>query len=314
MGLLRRGQGKTYTGRSRWTIRLAGRGNQTSFAGGREDVIYVGDGDGVMYTDLRFRAYSLTDGREVASVRTGTTVRCMAAFPDGDLLAATDHRLHRLDPTSLAEHQRWERGVPDFGSSIALTGDICAIANWRGPWVALVNLADGKVRRRRWVGLPRLVGTPASPLLIASKDGEVSSIDLVRGERTSVLSVTGARDAVVNAGLLWLIEGRPEYGVADDGESQTVLAYDLDLGAEVHRVRMASSANRLSVDGDFLWVFGRDSIVEVCLGEPVRVVRRWPVPPDHQWSAVDPVRRLGFSTTTAFSSPTTLTCHVLEPD
>lgn len=300
------------TTRTLWTAQLAGHANQTFFAGGRHGLAYVGDGDGVLYANLRFRAFSLADGHEVASVRTGTTVRCVTTFPDGDLLAATDHRLHRLDPLTLAERRRWDRGVPDYGDSIALCDSVCALASWRGPTVALVNLDDGAVRRRRWVDLPRLVETPTWPLLIASSDGEVSTVDLARGDRTVAYRTAETRDALVHEGMLWIVKGRPKHGVKDEGESRDLLAYDLTTGVRTHELHMPSSANRLAAAGDAVWAFGRDWIVEIhWRGQPA-VVGRWPVPTGHRWSAVDPVRRLALSSTTSFTAPSTMTCHVLE--
>lgn len=299
------------TSQELWTIALVGAGNQTYFGSRSANAIFVGDGDGVLYANLRLRAYSLTDGREVSSVRTGTTVRCMTRFADGDLLVATDHRLHRLDPLTLVERQRWERGVPEFSDSIALQGTTCVVANWQGPSVSLVDLTTGRVRRRSWVALPRLVESPGRPYLIASLDGEVSTIDVERGERTAAFRTTSARDAVIQGDRLWIIDGRPKFGAADTGESQTLRAYDVGRGVEATRLRIPARVNRLFVAGPRLWAMGRDTIIEVEVDGEARVVAQWKAPAGHQWSAVDPLLCLAFSSTVDFTSAVRMTCHVV---
>ena len=56
--------------------------------------VYVSDGWGVFYAALKFHRYDLTTGRELAAVRTGTSVRCLAFLEGGsDLIAATDKKL-----------------------------------------------------------------------------------------------------------------------------------------------------------------------------------------------------------------------------
>jgi hypothetical protein len=283
-----------------WTITLVGTGNQTFFGGRSADAIFVGDGDGVLYANLRFRAYSVTDGREVASVRTGTTVRCMTRFADGDLLVATDHRLHRLDPLTLVERQRWEDGVPEFADTIALQGTTCVVANWQGPSISLVDLTSGRSRRRSWAALPRIVEAPDRPYLIASRDGEVSTIDVERGERTVAFRTTSARDAVILGDRLWIIDGRPKFGVADTGGSRALRGYDVDRGAEGTRLRIPAEARRLFVAGPRLWAMGRDSIVEVEVDGEARAVAEWKAPTGRQWSAVDPLHGMAFSSSTDF--------------
>jgi hypothetical protein len=301
-------------GRSRpiWTTTLVGTGEQTYFGGQSAEAIFVGDGDGVLYANLRFRAYSLTDGREFASVRTGTTVRCLTRFEDGDLLVATDHRLHRLNPLTLAEHQRWERGVPEFGDSIALQGMTCLVANWRGPNVSLVDLQTGRAVRRSWVAMPRLVESPDRAYLIASQDGEVSTIDVERGERIRAFKATSARDAVIIGDRLWIIDGRPKYGAADKGESGTLRGYDIGSGVERTRLQLPGKARRLCVAGPAVWALGSGSIVAVNVGGEARVEAHWKAPEGEHWSAVDPLRGLAFSSSTDFAAPIRMTCHVLE--
>lgn len=294
-----------------WTIALVGAGNQSFFGGRSANAVFVGDGDGVLYANLRLRAYSLTDGRERASVRTGTTARCMTIFPDGDLLVATDHRLHRLDPSTLAERQRWERGVPEFSDSIALVGNTCALANWQGPSVSLVDLATGRTQRRSWVALPRLIESPNRTYLLASGDGGLSTIDVDGGDRTDAFRTTSGRDAVIQGDRLWIIDGRPRFGVRDMGESKTLRAYDVGRGVEARRLRIPAGANRLFVAGPRLWAVGRASIVEVDVGGEARVIAQWMAPVGHQWSAVDPILGLAFSSTVDFTSPVRMACHVL---
>lgn len=294
-----------------WTIDLVGSGHQTYFGGGSAKAIFIGDGDGVLYANLRFRAYSVTDGREVASVRTGTTVRCMTRFADGDLLVATDHRLHRLDPLTLVERRRWDDGVPEFTDTIALQGTTCVVANWRGPSISLVDLTSGRSRRRSWVALPRIVEAPDRPYLIASRDGEVSTVDVERGERTVAFRATSARDAVIFGDRLWIIDGRPKFGVADTGESRTLRGYDIDSGVEGTRLRIPVEARRLFAAGPRLWAMGRDSIVEVEVDGGARAVAQWKAPTGHQWSAVDPLLGMAFSSSTDFAAPIRMTCQVL---
>lgn len=245
-------------------------------------------------------------------MRTGTTVRCVTTFPDGDLLAATDHRLHRLDPLTLAEQRRWERGIPDYGSSIALSDGVCALADWKGPTVALVSLDDGAVRRRRWADLPRLVETPAGPLLIASGDGQVARVDITRGERTEGFRAAETRDALFHEGMLLILKGRPKYGVMDEGESSSLLAYELATGAKTQALRLLTPANRLIAAGDTVWAFGRDWILEISGSGRLAVRGRWHVPAGHRWSLVDPVRRLALCTTTSFKATSTVTCLALD--
>ena len=90
--------------RERWTIPLHGTSNQTGFPG----------------------------------PRAGTTVRCLTTFPDGDLLVATDHRLH-----------------------------VCVMpVGWQGPAVAVIGLRGQKPTRHRSTHEVRVIPAAGGPYLL----------------------------------------------------------------------------------------------------------------------------------------------------
>ena len=302
----------TRRARDIWAADVPGFGNQSFFAGGRADVVHAGDGDGVLFANLRFRSFDGTTGREIASIRTGTTVRCLTHFDDGDLLVATDHRLHRLDAETLSERQRWERQIPHYVDSMARYKMTCVVANWQGPSAALIDLVAGTVRRRSWVPLPRVVEAPEGPYLLASGIGTVARIEIDSGRIHPLFTAASARDATVVSETLWIIEGRPEYGAKDPGEGRSLRAYEMGAGVERLRLALPASANRLQFGGGSLWAWGRSGLAEISVSDPM-VVGFWPAPHGHLWVAVDPNRRRALCVEDSFARPAVrITCHALE--
>src|SRR4051794_20877391 len=157
-------RGEPLVSRQRWSRPLAGFAAHAPFIHRPSGSVFVADGWGVTFASLSFRRYDLATGEELARVRTGTSVRCVAWLPGGEeLIAATDSRLLRLGTTDLAERQRWERRIPRYLDSMALVDDGSRVvaANWTRPSVGIVDLATGSVRLRR--GLPTMLVVDGRP-------------------------------------------------------------------------------------------------------------------------------------------------------
>ncbi len=269
-----------------WTARLTGGERPLIFPSPTIDAVYVGDAWGPI-----FRAFALADGRELGKARSGTTIRAVVHSPDGDLLAASGSRLHRYSAPTLLERSRWETRVPKYANSIAIAGDLVVMAEGFGDKVAFVNLADGTVRRRVTGTSSRLVSADDGPLLIASKTGAVSRIDIVRSKITPFFQAVSSVSATAAFGYLWLLEGDSEARKPSSRLRQFSLlngaaAGGTELGAAVDHL----AAGHLGVfgfsDGQLLWVAGAD-------GQPNG--RLWQAQAGERWVGVDADRGIAFA-------------------
>ncbi len=129
-------------------------------------------------------------------------------FADGDLLAATDSRLHRLSSVALLERGRWDTRIPRYTDSMGLRGEHVAVANWRGPNIGFVSLSDGKIRRRAAGDQPRLIESDGAVYLVEASRAAVARVDPMEATIVPAFAAAGCIAVVAMAGDLWLLERR----------------------------------------------------------------------------------------------------------
>src|SRR5947208_11145345 len=134
----------------RWTTRIPGVTDIRVAVDPDDESVYVSDGWGIAYASLRLRRLSLANGKELASVRLGDAVRCVAfSEHQSELVAATARMLFVLDRASLEVKERWRRRVPTVSDSLIRKGNLVLMANWLRPTLALFDLGAGTARRIR---------------------------------------------------------------------------------------------------------------------------------------------------------------------
>jgi hypothetical protein len=274
-----------------WTIQVPGSAVQRIFPGGEADVVHVSDGDGVMFPHLAFRTFALSDGRHTGTVKTGTPIRAVVHLADGDLLAASDSRLHRLSPVTLLERGRWETRIPRYTETMAVEGGHVAVANWLGPTIGFVDLGDGKVRRRTAGDHPRLVQDGARAFALGAATGEVWAVDVADARVTEAFTAFRAIAVVAAFGILWLLEGRPDKPKA----SKRLLRFDLATGQDVGGAELAVAVERLVTGRLGVWGISDDHLVWIAGPDGERAGRVWRAAVGEQWLAVDPDRGIAFA-------------------
>ena len=293
-----------------WSTPVPGSGEHSVFPGRDADVVYVGDGSGVMFPHLAFRSFALADGRPVGKIKTGTTVRAVTQFADGDLLVATDTRLLRLSSVVLLERGRWDTRIPRYTDSMGLRGEHVAVANWRGPNIGFVSLSDGKIRRRAGGEQPRLIESDGALYLVEASRGAVARVDPVEASIVPAFAATGCIAVVAMAGDLWLLEGR----AGERDSSRRVRRFSID-GADLGSIDLPAQADRIAVGRLGVWAFSDRHIVWIAGLDGVAIGRVWPAEAGERWVGVDSDRGVAFAMDASRrgdrSPTTTLMCRGL---
>jgi hypothetical protein len=173
--------------------------------------VLASDGWGVSYPALRFRRYDLRTGKEAAAVRLGNQARCWCRIDGGDLIAATDTKLFRLDGSTLVETKRWDQRIPRFLDTIVETEGFIVGVNWKEPSLSIIDITRGSVRRRPVGDYAVVFAAEPAPLVLGRGDGRLMRVDATTGK----LSQVSALPQVLSAALgesgdgLWAIVGRP---------------------------------------------------------------------------------------------------------
>jgi hypothetical protein len=260
--------------------------------------VYVADGWGVSYASLALTAYALDSGSQMASVRTGTSIRCMATGPGGDLVGLTDTRLYRLDPVTLGVKSRIDAGIPGHSDWIAVRGSSVVVANWLRPTVGIVDLQTGTVRRRRGHPTSVLAGSDGPVFLVAVLAGGVWTVDPVTGEIRAFIESRPAVYAAAGNNRLVLLDGKPHIVVDEtridhkEVRSKRVLLIDASSGAPSGEFQLADGASILSFGPSGLWAFGGDDLQHVADHDWRPVGRRWKSY-GSTWRGVDASGRVG---------------------
>jgi hypothetical protein len=209
------------------------------------------------------RRLSVESGEELATARLGNQARALATL-GSSLIAATDSKLFRLDPQSLDLEARWKTQVPRFTDTIIAVGEILALANWRAPAIALVNLEPWSVRRRKIGRFPVLIRDRDCLLAASRVEGVVHRVRAMRSEiqddsfdATTFLSADVSED-----GVLWLLTGDPPRELIrehvawmeDASPSRTLVAYDVDAGTVKRETELDDAAQSIALGPESVWV------------------------------------------------------------
>lgn len=285
------------------------------------DAVYASDGWGVAYAAIRFRRFELSTGRELASIRTATAVRCLAGPGEtGDLLVATDSRLLRLDALTLGEAERWTTRMPRWTDHLAVRGRVAVASNWHRPGISLVDLDSGRVRRRPTPAMTMVLDAPGDPLLVGGAEGFLATVEPATGVVRSIADVPAAIDAAVESDgtTVWLTLGVRGVVTASSVApgSPTRRLLHLAPGAAEERVgyRLPSAVSRVALATDGLWLWSRRDLLAVQLppGSDAAVARAWQAPTDYEISSVDPdARVVVLLRTDARVSTSEIACHRL---
>jgi hypothetical protein len=192
-----------------WSLEVRGSEDHWPVLNSVNNSLFVSDGRGTG-PRARFRRLDLETGTDLASVHTGSGVRCLVARRDTDrLLAATGRRLLELDVESLEKTTRWERLMPRYVQTMAAHGSHAVLANWLQPNVSIVALEDGRVHRRH-VGAQLTVLSWRSGIVAVGKgSGGTFSVDPSKLTVGRVADTPPCHDAAlsVDGRFIWLTVG-----------------------------------------------------------------------------------------------------------
>ncbi|MGH2465606.1 MAG: hypothetical protein ACRDGI_09100 [Candidatus Limnocylindrales bacterium] len=275
--------------------------------------LFLGDGWGVFYAALRFRRYDLASGRELASIRTGTSVRCLQFLDDGqELLAATDTKLWRLGTAALDLRERWDRLVPRYSDSIVVRDQLAVVANWRQPKFAMVDLATGRVRRRPGPALMTILDARIGPVLVGGEAGGVMLLDLKRAETTDLIDTPPALAAVLapDGESLWITVGVRH----QTPHTRELRAYPLASGAEPAVYELPIPVGPVVAGQMSVWLAHAEHLLMLNASDGFRTARSWRAPAGHGVLAFDPDERLVLTTSESnpAASSSRLTCFRVE--
>jgi hypothetical protein len=306
-------RGSDLTGAPLWTRTVPGHAAHVIVPDPETGSVYVSDGWGVEYAAIRFHRFDGQMGGEAASIRTGTSVRCFRLLKrTGDLLAATDNKLLRLDAMSLVEGQRWDARIPRYTNTMAVRGRHAVLADWLNPKVGLVDLTTGRVRRRQAPAMTLVLDGPGDPLLIGGKSGGVVRIDASTGDEQSILDTPPALDAALSddGGVLWLLDGvravvttGPTTATTKLGHpSRTLRRYRLDASEAPASFTLPFGVRAVVPGRTQLWIHDgqrntsdTQHVAVVAFPVDENEARVWTASSGHSIAAVDPDSRLVFT-------------------
>lgn len=284
----------------RWSTTIPGFAAHAGRIHAPSNSLLVADGWGVSFAGLRFRRLDLATGAEIASIRTGTQIRCFAVLPgDLELIGATDSKLYRLGLAQLDERQRWDRRIPRYSDSIVVRDGFALVANWSGTRVAIVDLAGGGVRRRDAPHMPFVIDAPSGPVLVGgSRDGGWASLNLHTATVQPIRSAPPAIDAAVSRDgtELWSTVGvRGTYTI--HGSGATVAPADpsrrlrrewLDDREPAAEFALPVPVSSLVIGTSALWLASERSLVALPLPITSAPARVWTVSRDQSIAWFDP--------------------------
>jgi hypothetical protein len=285
----------------RWTKPIPGYTAHFGRIHAASDSLFVADGWGVTFASLRFRRFDLRTGTEVASIRTGTSVRCFALVPGADeLVAATDTKLFRLGINRLDERQRWDRRIPRYANTIVLRGTFAVVADWMKPRVSIVDLATGGVRRRDAPPILAVIDGPGDPLLVAGSKGGggIATIEPRTGVVGPVRAAPPAIDAVVDPdGLsLWMTSGVrgawSETQVSPGSPTRRLRRQWLDDSRPPVEYALPEGALSVQIGEHEMWLASDDALIALARPFGSGQARIWRAPTDHDIRWVHPDARI----------------------
>ena len=139
--------------------------------------LLVPDGWGTPFSSIRLRRLDLATGQELASVRTGTGVRCIAFdAEEKTLVAATDSRLMLLDRFTLVPVREWREKVPRYSDYIVWRNDQVLLKNWGASSLARFDLNSSRVSRLTTGSCVGMLEAPDSDhvVVLCGKEGRIS--------------------------------------------------------------------------------------------------------------------------------------------
>jgi hypothetical protein len=116
--------------------------------------IYVSDGWGANYAEIRLRRLSLTDGRETKSVLLRSTPGCLYFHSDKKtLMVALGKRIAEIDRTNLRVLNYWTDDVPQYSQYINMIESkrMLLLMNWAKPTLSLYDLKNS-ARQKKKIG------------------------------------------------------------------------------------------------------------------------------------------------------------------
>lgn len=295
----------------RWTAQIDGTAAHGITIFSATGSVYRGDGWGTgSYSSMRFRRHDLASGHEAASFRSFNGLRCCTVLDAGDLLAASDRKLFRLDPLTLEERERWDRRIPRFPDTMAVVGRSVLLANWLDKRVGIVDLDSGRVRRRDGPPMPKILARDRRPLLVGgAPDGGTWTAALTDGTVKRLHATPPARDAALDpsGNILHLLVGiraqvKPlATSPGPPSRELRLIRLDGELATTSHR--LPTGALRVTVGSKSI-LLGSGSFVMRAAREDRLTWTRWSFPSDHEVVAMDPDEGLVITIRPYFDSST----------
>jgi hypothetical protein len=296
--------GRPLEGVARWSVSIPGFAAHPGRIHGPSNSLFLADGWGVSHSSVRFRRFDLASGQEIASIRTGTAIRCFAVIADGaELVGASDSKLFRLGLDRLDERQRWGQRIPRYADSIVVRDGIALVANWMATSLSLVDLATDRVRRREAPEMMLVIDGAADVLLVGgSKAGGLAAIDPRSAEVRSIRETPPAIEAALShdGQALWTTVGvRGEYtrsasgGTSAPGRPTRRLRREwLDGREQPAEYELPAAVGPLVFGRTELWLAGPRSLVALPLPVGSGPGRVWNAPDGHLIEWFDPDVRL----------------------
>lgn len=112
-------------------------------------VFYVSDGWGSYYSSMRLRRLSVETGKELASVLTRDSTRCVHVEQDR-IFAVLNKRILELDRADFQVIHTHKKGVPLYMDYAAFNGtDKLLMMNWSGGFLNVFDLNSETVRKKK---------------------------------------------------------------------------------------------------------------------------------------------------------------------
>jgi len=251
-------------------------------------------------------------------------VRCIVTLDDGDLLVATDQRLARLDPVTLAERARWNRSVR-HATTMAVREGVVVAGNPVLPTITLVDLTSGGVRRKRHGPVVAILGRrDGDPVLVGASSGGLVAIEPDTAKARTLAPAPPAMAAALaeDGQGVWLVAGigvhvteREGRASVRPGEAVTRVEWHKLGDGTPRTVDVPLPVRTIAVSPGSLWLTPgpvSGSAQYVVIGSASGPWRVWRAPDRELVEAVAPA--LGLVVTTARRpgiEQTAITCHRL---
>jgi hypothetical protein len=155
---------------------------------------------------LRLRRLDVDTGAELALTRTRGQLVFGMAFRGDRLFAASNSRLFELDSTGLSVIRQWDKRLVRWSTQVVVCDEVIVEAGWYAPYIGIVDLATGAVRRVKVGKQPLLFTHNGEVLVAAGFHGGVSTLDVEHASLHNLVK-TFPMTAIAVGKEVWAVTG-----------------------------------------------------------------------------------------------------------